>query len=57
MDYPRLVYYSPGKNPGNGGTFEFQQILNDEEHDAAIAEGWADGVLEAFAAQKAREAK
>lgn len=48
MDYPRLVFISPGKNACNGGTYDHEIVRDEKEHKAAISAGFSDSVPEAL---------
>lgn len=48
MEYPRLVFISPGKNTCNGGTYDHELVRNEKEHKAAIDAGFSDSVPDAL---------
>ena len=48
MEYPRLVFISPGKNTCNGGTYDHELVRNEKEHKAAIEAGFSDSVPDAL---------
>ena len=55
MEYPRLVFISPGKNTCAGGTYDHEVVQDEKEHRDAIAAGFSDSVPEALeAADKIR---
>ena len=43
MKYPRLVYQS-----ADGETFTHLQVVNVEQREEALADGWSDSVPESF---------
>lgn len=48
MDYPALVYRCPGAHFGpNGTTYDSLGVNDDEQLHAAIADGWAESLVEA----------
>lgn len=50
MEYPRLVFKSPGPFKCNGGTYGHVPVENDAEYEAALKAGYAPTVPEALAA-------
>lgn len=40
MEFPRLVYKTPGTNPMQGGTYACKAVADHEELTAALREGW-----------------
>ena len=48
MDYPRLVFISPGLNKCNGGTYDHELVNDAKEHKAAIDAGYCDSIPEAL---------
>lgn len=48
MEYPRLVYISPGANKCAGGSFDCEPVKDEKEHKAALAAGFSDSVPEAL---------
>ena len=50
MEYPRLVFISPGALTCNGGTYDHEIVRDEKEHKAAISAGFADSVPEALEA-------
>lgn len=48
MEYPRLVYISPGAHKCNGGTYGYELVVNASEHKAALDAGFSDSVPEAL---------
>ena len=58
MDFPRLVFKSPGPFYCNGGTYGHVPVTNDAEYTAACAAGYYPTVPEALkhAGEKLKEA-
>ena len=55
MEYPRLVFISPGALTCNGGTYDHEIVQDEKNHKAALAAGFFDTVPEALeAADKIR---
>lgn len=54
MEYPRLVFTSPGPNKCNGGTYGHELVSDESEHEAAIKAGFFDSVPEAIEAEKTK---
>lgn len=52
MEYPRLVYISPGQNKCIEGSFDFEPVKDEKDHKAALAAGFSDSVPEALEAAK-----
>lgn len=52
MEYPRLVYISPGHNKCAEDSFDFEPVKDEIDHKAAIAAGFCDSVPEAIKAAK-----
>lgn len=50
MEYPRLVYISPGQNKCVEGSFDFEKVNDEKDHKAAIDAGFSDSVPEAIKA-------
>ena len=50
MEYPRLVYISPGANKCEGGTYDHEIVQDEKNHKAALAAGFFDTVPEALEA-------
>lgn len=48
MIYPTLVYICPGSHSYNGGTYDFIQVLNEEELNNKLKEGYYLTLLEAM---------
>jgi hypothetical protein len=48
MEYPRLVFISPGAQKCNGGTYDHEVVQDEKEHKAAISAGFFDTVPEAL---------
>ena len=48
MDFPRLVFKSPGPYKCNGGTYGHVPVENDQEYAAALAAGYQPTVPEAL---------
>ena len=40
MEFPRLVYRTPGPNPMQGGSYACKPVADHEELKAALREGW-----------------
>lgn len=41
MEFPRFVYKSPGRGDGqNGKLYDYEQVSNDAEMSAKLADGW-----------------
>lgn len=57
MDFPRLVFKSPGPFDCNGGTYGHVPVENESEYEAAIAAGYHPTVPEALAAIKSKAEK
>lgn len=58
MEFPRLVFKSPGPYKCNGGTYGHVPVENDQEYAAALAAGYHSTVPEALkrAGEKLKEA-
>lgn len=54
MDFPRLVFISPGKLACNGGTYAHELVDTQESFDAAIKAGFFSTIPEALAWVKAK---
>lgn len=54
MDFPRLVYISPGKNPCQGGSFDYELAVDKANFDAALAAGYFATVPEALKAAESQ---
>jgi len=52
MEFPRLVFISPGKNKCAGGTYDHEVVEDQANYDAAIAAGYSATVPEALEAGK-----
>lgn len=50
MEYPRLVFISPGSQKCNGGTYDHEVVQNEKDHKAALDAGFSDSVPEALEA-------
>ena len=50
MEYPRLVYISPGPNACQGGTYDSVAVKDATEHAAALKAGFSDSIPEALKA-------
>lgn len=48
MEFPRLMYKSPGKNKCQGGSFDSELVEDQAAFDALAANGWHDSVPEAI---------
>lgn len=48
MDFPRLVFKSPGPFKCNGGTYGHVPVENDQEYGAALSAGYHTTVPEAL---------
>lgn len=48
MEFPRLVFRSPGPDQCQGGTYAHASVADQEDFDAALAEGWYASVPEAL---------
>lgn len=47
MEFPRLVYKTPGPNPIKGGSYAFIAVADNEGLKAALREGWFSTLPEA----------
>lgn len=47
IEFPAMVYRSPGKNPARYGTFDYCGVESQEELDEALSLGWSLTVEEA----------
>jgi len=47
MEFPRLVYKTPGLNPMKGSSYSFMSVSDHEELKAALREGWFSTLPEA----------
>ena len=54
MDFPRLVFTSPGPNPCNGGTYGYKLVSNDDEYESAFKAGFFGSVPEALSKKAAK---
>lgn len=52
MDFPRLVFTSPGPNPCNGGTYGYKLVADDDEYESALKAGFFATVPESLANAK-----
>ena len=52
MEYPRLVYISPGQNKCIEGSFDYEPVKDVKEHKAALDAGFSDNVPDALKAAK-----
>ena len=50
MEYPRLVYISPGKNILPEGSFDYEPVKDEKDHKAALEAGFSDSVPDALKA-------
>lgn len=57
MEFPRLVYTSPGPDKCQGGTYGYELVKDKESHDAAIKAGFFDTVPEALEGAKPSKKK
>lgn len=55
MEYPRLVYISPGHNKCVEGSFDFEPVEDEANHKAALAAGFSNSVPEAIKAYKLKK--
>jgi hypothetical protein len=53
MEFPRLVFISPGKQKCNGGTYDHEIVEDKANYDAALSAGYSATVPEALEAAKA----
>lgn len=40
MEFPRLVYKDGGPHQRKGGTFDYRQVCDEQQMDAALDDGW-----------------
>jgi hypothetical protein len=52
MEYPRLVFISPGSQKCGGGTYDHELVKDEKEHKAAIEAGFSDSVPDALESAK-----
>lgn len=48
MEFPTLVYKCPGNHQRPGGTYSFKGVKDEEQHAAALADGWFSTLPEAI---------
>lgn len=48
MEFPTLVYRCPGEHQRHGGTYKFKQVQDEQQLDAALADGWFETLPEAI---------
>lgn len=48
MEYPALVYKTPGPFTHGGGTHDYVAVNDDDELEQRLAEGWFKSMLEAI---------
>lgn len=54
MEFPALVYRCPGTNQRPGGTYNYLSVQDEQQHVAALAEGWFETLPEAIAGTSAQ---
>jgi len=52
-DFPRLVYKAEGKYIRPNGTYDFAGVLNEEQYNQKLSEGWFDSLESAIEAKTA----
>lgn len=52
-DFPRLVYKAEGKYVRPNGTYDFAGVLNEEQYNQKLSEGWFDSLESAITAKTA----
>jgi hypothetical protein len=52
MEFPRLVFISPGKQTCNGGTYDHELVEDQANYDSALAAGYSATVPDALTAVK-----
>lgn len=50
IDFPRLVYKAEGKYIRPNGTYDFVGVLNEEQYNQKLSEGWFDSIEDAVTA-------
>lgn len=55
MQFPTMVYKSPGPHKGNGSTFGYISVKSEEEFNNALSNGYYETVEEAFAGKAAKK--
>jgi hypothetical protein len=55
MEYPRMVYISPGQNKCAEGSFDCEPVKNEKEHKAALDAGLSDSVPDALKSAQAEK--
>jgi len=53
LKFPRMVYVCPGPHQCEGGSFDFEVVKDQSEHDAAIKAGFSLSVPDALEARVA----
>lgn len=48
MNFPALVFRCPGKHQRAGGTYDHKAVMDGDEKDAALADGWFSTLPEAI---------
>jgi hypothetical protein len=54
MDFPRLVFTSPGPNSCNGGTYGYELVKDEGEYESALKAGFFGSVPEALSKKAAK---
>jgi len=57
MDFPRLVFTSPGDQQCNGGTYGYKLVADEAEYESALKAGFFATVPEALAKKAAKSAE
>lgn len=55
MEFPALVYRDGGPHQRPGGTFDYRPVNDEQQLQAALAEGWHRSVPEALAKKEAAD--
>ncbi len=55
-DFPRMLFRQPGLEPMHGGQFSTLIVADEDELDAALAEGWHETTTAAKEAHEAKQA-
>jgi hypothetical protein len=54
-EFPAMVYKSPGKHLGAGGSYDFAGVENAEELQAKLKDGWFSSLPEAIESENKEE--
>lgn len=55
--FPTLVYKCPGNHQRPGGTYAYKGVKDEDQHAAALADGWFDTLPEAIDGHEAKKSQ